>query len=110
MRLPNQRAEGIEPPSRAWETLILPLNYARVSPPADSSVREGFCASPRRSIGSQTIRLRPTTRTRYQGPGSDERDFQLIAYARTILSRPSRTFAQLLRVSTTRFACRTIQP
>ena len=28
----SERATGIEPASRAWEALILPLNYARSSP------------------------------------------------------------------------------
>lgn len=30
IRLRMERAKGIEPSTRAWEALILPLNYARI--------------------------------------------------------------------------------
>jgi hypothetical protein len=34
-----ERVRGIEPPSRAWEALILPLNYTRVgAEPSTSNV------------------------------------------------------------------------
>ena len=29
-----ERATGIEPAYTAWKAVVLPLNYARVSPPA----------------------------------------------------------------------------
>ena len=47
---PMERVTGIEPASRAWEALILPLNYTRSS--AELSMGGGSAKAPARSSGS----------------------------------------------------------
>jgi hypothetical protein len=45
-----ERVRGIEPPSRAWEALILPLNYTRSTAKPSTGPRVGTARYPRRSL------------------------------------------------------------
>ncbi len=62
LRVSAERVRGIEPPLRAWEARVLPLNYTRGSGPDDTG-QAGTAASvtaPGPALAAQSLATSPT--------------------------------------------------